>query len=103
LLLPSGFRKLAALAMMGPLAAKAGVSQTECRSEAADEKRTMMVQSRDLTVAQEGRLFDGVAVQPFSAAVLGFIAFPLIEFTRRGPKGRGIADPMRAEQSWGRE
>jgi len=60
-----------------------------------------MNQSRDLTVAQEMRLFAGFVVQPFSAAVLGFIAFPLIDLTRTALEGGGTTDAMRAAISVG--
>jgi len=43
------------------------------------------------------RLFAGFVVQPFSAAVLGFIAFPLVDLTRRALEGGGTTDnAMRA-------
>ena len=43
-----------------------------------------MTQSRDPTVAKEMRLFAGFVVQPFAAAILGFVAFPLIDLTLEG-------------------
>jgi hypothetical protein len=43
-----------------------------------------MTQSRDPMVAKEMRLFAGFVVQPFAAAILGFIAFPLIDLTLEG-------------------
>lgn len=52
-----------------------------------------MIQSRDPTVAQEMRLLAGFVVQPFAAAMLGFIAFPLIDLTL---EGGGTTDPIGA-------
>lgn len=47
------------------------------------------------------RIFYGFLVQPLSAATLGFLAFPLIEFTRRAIEGGTTSDPMRAAISVG--
>jgi hypothetical protein len=56
-----------------------------------------MTQSRELSAAQEMRLFTGFVVQPFAAAVLGFIAFPLIDISGRALyDGRAPTDPMDA-------
>ena len=45
------------------------------------------------------RLFAGFVVQPFAAAILGFIAFPLIDLTLEG--GGATDDPIRAAISIG--
>ncbi len=62
---------------------------------------TTTIQSRVLTAAQEMRLFVGFVVQPLSAAILGFIAFPLIDFTQSAIEGGRPTDPMRAAISIG--
>lgn len=54
-----------------------------------------------MTAAQEMRLLAGFAVQPFSAAALGFITFPLIDFTQRTIEGGATTDPMGAAVSVG--
>ena len=47
------------------------------------------------------RIFYGLLVQPVSAAILGFLAFPLIDVTQRAIEGGSTSDPMQAAISVG--
>jgi hypothetical protein len=63
--------------------------------------RPNMSQPRILSASDEKRLLAGFVVQPFAAAVLGFVTFPLIELSARAPYGAASTDPMRAAISIG--
>jgi hypothetical protein len=49
------------------------------------------VTESDLTQAQRLRVLAGFVVQPFTAAALGFVSFPLIELTHPTLNGRQVA------------
>lgn len=59
----------------------------------------MREQPRRLSSAQEMRLFLGLFVQPFVAAGLAFVAFPVVEHTGRALHGRISVDPLDAAAS----